>query len=74
MNLKTQLNDMLIESAPAIKELKVIVSKDKELMKLKKDKVDFLDALYNKYEKEVDAISKKYKLGMDELGDVLLSL
>ena len=70
--LKDNFNKLLLEGDAAFKELKKLAASDKELKKM--DKLDFIDAFYNKYEKQISKIEKKYKLGSDELGQMLMDL
>ena len=72
MNHKQKMTNMLIENSAALKDFKALIKGDKELSKMKG--VDRLDKMYQKYEKEIEKIEKKYKLGMDELGQLLMKL
>lgn len=69
-NYKSHLNDILIQEGAA-QDLKAMVKGDKDLPK---GKVDRVDAIFQKYEKQINKIEKKYKLGMDELGEILMKL
>ena len=65
---------IILENSKAFKELKTLIKNDKDVKKNSKNKVDFLDYIYQKYEKQITKIEKKYSLGMDELGQLLLKL
>jgi hypothetical protein len=72
MDLKEQFNNiMLVEGA--LQDLKALLKGDKEMQKMKKDS-DFLDKFWAKNEKAISKIEKKYGLGLDELGELLLKL
>lgn len=72
MKLQEQFSTMMITEG-ALQDLQKILKGDKELAKSKKD-VDFLDNFWQKHEKEIDKIQKKYSLGFDELGELLMKL
>lgn len=63
----------LTENSKAMKELKALVKGEKQAKK-QKDKGDYVDFIYTKYEKEITKIEKKYNLGLDELGQMLMKL
>jgi len=67
------IETILLENTKALKDLKSLVKKEKEAKKTK-DKGEFLDYFYTKYEKEINKIEKKYQLGLDELGELLMKL
>ncbi len=67
------IETILLENTKALKDLKILVKKEKEAKK-SKDKGEFLDYFYTKYEKEINKIEKKYQLGLDELGELLMKL
>jgi len=68
MNFKEYLNE---EKENAVSELRALVKDDKEAEKLKKNKTKYMDYVYTKYEKEVEAIRKKYNYGFDQFFNVL---
>ena len=70
--LTEQFKNMLIVEG-AKQDLQALLKGDKEMSKMKKD-VDFLDKFWMKHEKEIEKIEKKYKLGMDELGELMMGL
>lgn len=70
--LSEQFKTMLINEG-AKQDLQKLLKGDKEMSKKKKD-VDFLDAFWQKHEKHIDEIQKKYSLGLDELGELLMGL
>lgn len=74
MNLKDKLNLVLLEGDEAFKALQKLIKGDKEADKKRKNKVDFLDFIFNKYEKDIAKIEKKYGLDIDDLGELLMKL
>lgn len=72
MKLQEQFSKLMVTEG-ALQDLQAILKGDKEMSKSKKD-VDFLDNFWQKHEDEIDKIQKKYKLGFDELGELLMKL
>lgn len=72
MQLEEKFNNMLITEG-ALQDLQKLLKGDKDMQKQKKD-VDFLDNFWQKHEKSIDKIQKKYSLGFDELGELLMKL
>lgn len=72
MNLNEKFSTMMVTEG-ALQDLQKLLKGDKEMSKAKKD-VDFLDNFWQKHETEIDKIQKKYSLGMDELGELLMKL
>lgn len=58
-------NIIIMESDQAFKDLQALAAKEYKL-----NLYDF----YTKYEKEINLIQKKYKLGWDELGSYLVDI
>lgn len=74
--LTKTFSKLLIESSKAFQDLQDLLAGDKEAVKFKKSKdpVEYLDYVYLKYESDIEAIMKKYKLDYDELGSMLMKL
>jgi hypothetical protein len=70
--LSENFSKMMINEG-AKQDLQKLLKGDKELAKAKKGP-DFLDTFWQKHEKQIDAIQKKYSLGLDELGELLMGL
>ena len=70
--LSEQFKTMLVTEG-AKQDLQKLLKGDKELAKVKRGP-DFLDTFWQKHEKHIDAIQKKYSLGLDELGELLMKL
>jgi hypothetical protein len=70
--LSEQFKTMLINEG-AKQDLQKLLKGDKEMAKEKKGP-DFLDKFWQKNEKAIENIQKKYSLGLDELGDLLMKL
>lgn len=65
----------------AKKEIAALVSGNKRFMKMKRaakkssDAVpDFLDYVYTIHQKEIDKLSKKYKIDYDELAQMFIAM
>ena len=74
MNHQKHMTKILIENDAAVKAVTNLIKNDKEADKIYKNNelVDYLDFIYNRYDKDLEKIMKKYKLDYDELAKMLL--
>jgi phosphorylcholine metabolism protein LicD len=70
-----EILENVIKESDIKSELEELLSDEKNIKKLvRKNKLEALDLVYTKYEKELDRIIKKYKIDWDELAAIVLQV